>query len=154
VIRGCVAGPVHPYVISSPSCWALYGELLAAQYSDPARMRFHQLVVDSYAVQHPADNDPRAIRSVGIHLMTLCLFVERGVDSARGTQLHKRVVERPVFTYLPPPVTRGDITVADMLHFAEAGDARDGAFRWAHSAWGAWSMHHDVVRGWVARSFE
>jgi hypothetical protein len=57
----------------SPACWARYGELLSVQYSDPERMAFHQLIVDTYAVQHPDGDDPRAIQSVGIHLMTLCL---------------------------------------------------------------------------------
>ena len=62
------------------------------QYSDAGRRAFHQLVVDAYAVQHPDGADPRAIRSVGIHLMTLCVFIERGVDPALGTRLHRRMV--------------------------------------------------------------
>jgi hypothetical protein len=66
----------------STSCWQRYGELKAVQCSDPERMVFHQLVVDTYAVQHPGGDDPRAVRSVGIHLMRLCLFLERGVDPA------------------------------------------------------------------------
>ena len=81
----------------STSCWQRYGELLAAQYSDLERMVFHRLVVDTYAVQHPGGDDPRAVRSVGIHLMRLCLFLERGVDPALGTKLHRRMVDRPVF---------------------------------------------------------
>jgi len=53
----------------SPACWIRYGDLLAVQYASPRRMAFHQLVVDTYAVQHPDSDDPRAIKSVGIHLM-------------------------------------------------------------------------------------
>jgi hypothetical protein len=87
----------------SPACWVRYGDLLAAQYSNPERMAFHQLVVDTYAVQHPDGDDPRAIRSVGIHLMTLCLCLERGTDPSLGTRLHRRMVDRPVFHQLEPP---------------------------------------------------
>jgi len=43
-------------------------------------MAFHQLIVDAYAVQHPGGGDRRAVQSVGIHLMTLAMFIEDGVD--------------------------------------------------------------------------
>ncbi len=76
----------------STGCWARYGELLAVQYSDPQRMTFHQLVVDTYAAQHPDGAEPRAVQSVAIHLMTLYLFVERDVNPALGTRLHRRMV--------------------------------------------------------------
>jgi Family of unknown function (DUF5946) len=66
--------PAHLYMTCSSACWARYGDLLAVQYASPQRMAFHQLVVDSYAVQHPGGDDRRAIQSVGIHLMTLCLL--------------------------------------------------------------------------------
>lgn len=81
--------------VSGSRQWAL-----AAQYQDPSRMSFHQIVVDTYAVQHPDGDDPRAIQPVGIHLMTLCLFLERGTDPALGTRLHRLMVERPVFHWL------------------------------------------------------
>jgi Family of unknown function (DUF5946) len=53
VCRGCgvslpdVKGPTHAYLHSSPACWALYGEVLAREYSNPARFVVHQLTVDS-----------------------------------------------------------------------------------------------------------
>lgn len=28
-------GPTHPYVVSSPGCWAIYGEVLAREYQNP-----------------------------------------------------------------------------------------------------------------------
>ena len=93
------SGPAHPYMLGSAACWRGYGELLAAQYSDPGRMRFHQVVVDAFAAQHPGGDDPRAVQSVAIHLMTLALFLERDVDPALGTRLHGQMVSRPG---LPP----------------------------------------------------
>jgi len=147
-----VDGPAHLYMTCSTSCWQRYGELLAAQYSDPERMVFHQLVVDTYAVQHPGGDDPRAVRSVGIHLMTLCLFLERGVDPALGTKLHRRMVDRPVFHRLTPPTYRGRSTVLDVPIDTGASTARTAAFEWARDVWAAWRANHPTVRRWIGES--
>lgn len=114
-------------------------------------MAFHQLVVDTYAVQHPDGDDPRAIQSVGIHLMTLCLFLERGTNPSLGTRLHRRMVERPVFHQLEPPASRGRITM-DVPLDADPKVARGAAYRWADDVWTAWADHHSTVRDWVDRS--
>lgn len=136
---------------SSPGCWQRYGELLAVQYADPARMAFHQVVVDCYAVQHPDGGDPRAVQSVAIHLMTLCLFLERGVDPSLGNRLHRPMVERPVFHHLEPPASRGSLTVLDVPVDADAAAARSAAFAWARDVWTAWSAHHAAVRHWLTQ---
>ncbi len=144
--------PAHPYMTCSPACWVRYGDLLAAQYSNPERMAFHQLVVDSYAVQHPDGDDPRAIQSVGIHLMTLCLFLERGTDPSLGTRLHRRMVDRPVFHQLRPPPSRGRLTMLDVPLNDDPEVARRAAYAWAEEVWTAWAAHHQTVRDWVDKS--
>ena len=53
--------PKHPYVGASAECWAVYGEVLAREYEDPAYFRVHQLTVDAYAVQHPGAPERRSI---------------------------------------------------------------------------------------------
>jgi uncharacterized protein DUF5946 len=136
----------------SPACWARYGDLLAAQYASPERMAFHQLVVDSYAVQHPDGADRRAIQSVGIHLMTLCLFIERGTDPALGTSLHRRMIDRPAFHQLEPPTSRGHLTLLAVPVDGDPSRARVAAYAWAEDVWTAWSSHHQTVRAWVDRS--
>lgn len=122
------------------------------QYADPARMAFHQLIVDAYAVQHPDGDDPRAIRSVAIHLMTLCLFLEHAVDPALGTSLHRRMVTRPVFSYLHSPSSRGSRTVCDVPLTKDPTSGREAAYAWARAAWRAWSAHHETVQNWLALS--
>ena len=48
--------------------------------------------------------------------MTLCLFVEDGVDPGKGPALHTRMVaHRPDFTWLTPPLQQDVMTVADVL---------------------------------------
>jgi Family of unknown function (DUF5946) len=142
----------HPYLTCSPACWTRYGDLLAAQYADRRRMAFHQLVVDAYAVQHPDGQDPRAIQSVGIHLMTLCLFLEHGIDPSLGAQLHRRMADRPVFHYLRPPLSRGRLTMLDVPLDGDPADARVAALSWARAAWTAWATHQQTVREWVDAS--
>jgi hypothetical protein len=147
-------GPTHPYMLGSAACWRGYGALLAAQYSDPQRMRFHQVIVDAYAVQHPGGDDPRAVQSVAIHLMTLALFVDRGVDPALGTQLHKQMVARPAFHRLQRPDTaaEGALTFQHVPLDGNVAVARERAYEWAASVWATWEPHRDVVRSWLATS--
>ncbi len=160
ICRGCgitlpvESGPTHPYMPGSAACWQGYGELLAVQYSDPVRMRFHQVVVDAYAAQHPDGDDPRAVRSVAIHLMTLALFLECDVDPALGTRLHGQMVARPVFHRLERP----DQVSTEPLNFrhvpleGSADDARERAYEWARQVWSSWGPCQEVVRGWITAS--
>jgi hypothetical protein len=91
VCPGCGAllpvedGPTHPYMSSSPAGWARYGEVLAREFGDPRYFAWHQLTVDAYAAQHPGVAERRAIQSVGLHLMTLCMVIEDGADT-RGPE--------------------------------------------------------------------
>jgi hypothetical protein len=144
--------PQHPYMACSPACWVRYGDLLAVQYADPRRMAFHQIVVDTYAVQHPDGDDPRAIQSVGIHLMTLCLFLERGANPSLGTRLHRRMVDRPVFHQLDSPSPRGKLTMLDVPLEGDPELARAASYAWADDVWKSWQTHHPTVREWVASS--
>ncbi len=136
----------------SAACWKGFGELLAAQYADPERMRFHQLVVDAYAAQHPGGDDPRAVRSAGIHLMTLALFVDHGTDPELGSDLHRRIVTRPIFHRLDFRLVKRDGWLA-FQHVPLSGPrdiVRGRAFEWAESVWRAWSAHHMTVNEWLA----
>ncbi len=85
-------GPTHRYLESSPGCWASYGEVLAREYSDfPAYGALHRLTVDTYAVQHPGRPSPQCIQSVALHLMSLCLVLEREIEPRRATEFLQTV---------------------------------------------------------------
>jgi hypothetical protein len=139
-------GPTHPYLGASAACWALYGELLADQYAayDAGP---HRMSVDAYAVQHPGVPERRSIRSVALHLVRLCLMLERGVDGEDAARLMVVVGERvPGLEWLEPPMPNGSITVREVL----SGDA--DVEGWARDVWGAWAAHQDTVRGWISRA--
>lgn len=132
------SGPTHPYIGASAACWARYGELLAE--------RVGHLAVDTYAAQHPGVDERRAAQSVGVHLVSLCAALERGVPAARAPELIRLALRsRPKWPWLPLPQPVGTVTVDDV-----AG-GRASVREWAEDVWAAWSPYHDVLRGWTDR---
>ena len=140
----------HPYIGSAPGCWLLYSEVLAREYGDLRYTPAHQLTVDAYAVQHPGVAERRTAQSVGIHLVGLCLSLERGRGAAELPRLRQRLAApKRTFPWLTPPTSLGDVTVLD-VHAAETPEAhRATVDRWARSAWEAWSPYHEQVRAWA-----
>lgn len=142
----------HPYIGASAECWALYGELLAREFQNPAYFSVHQLTVDTYAVQHPGSPERRSTQSVALHLMTLCLIVEDGVDPLEGPALHKRFIRRPAFRWLEPPRPNGQLTAADALRSRNPGEHAKAVRAWGEDVCESWAPHHQTVRGWIAES--
>lgn len=137
----------HTYVGSAPGCWLLFSEVLAREYGDFRFTPAHQLTVDAYAVQHAGVPERRSAESVAIHLVGLCLSLERGRGHAELPRLRQRLAPpKRVFPWLAPPPSVGGITVVD-VHRAETPEAHRAIIdRWARSAWEAWSPHHAQVR--------
>ena len=142
-------GPRHPYLGCSPACWALYGELLAREYGDPTYFQLHQLSIDTYAVQHPGVPERRSIQSVALHLITLCLVLERGAEPSDGPKLHRRLVKRQAFNWLEPPRPIGQMTVADVHRAPSAEEHERILYAWARDVWGAWGPHHATIHRWI-----
>jgi hypothetical protein len=138
------------YVGSAPGCWQVYTELLAREYSDIRYAPAHQLTVDTYMVQHPGVPERRSAQSVAVHLVGLCLLLERGRTALELPGLRKRFVElHPQFPWLTPPACAGEITVVDILGATSPEEHRAMVDRWAGSTWQAWSGHHVQVRTWA-----
>jgi hypothetical protein len=143
-------GPTHAYLGASPACWALYGELLAREYGELRYPPSHRLTVDVYAVQHPGAPERRTIQSVAVHLIALCLVLERRVATVTVTDLMRRVLERePGFRWLEPPRPNGTLTVRDVLGSRDLAEHAASVDRWARNVWEAWSPHHATVRAWI-----
>jgi len=138
------------YVGSAPGCWQLYTELLAQEYSDIRYASAHQITVDTYMVQHPGVPERRSAQSVAVHLVGLCLMLERGRTGLELPGLRKRFVElHPKFPWLTPPGSVGEFTVVDILSASSPEEHRALVDRWAGSTWQAWSAHHEQVRAWA-----
>jgi hypothetical protein len=141
-------GGPHAYLGASPSCWALYGDLLAREYNDPAYMTVHRMTVDAYCAQHPGKPERRTIQSINVHLVGLFLTVERDTpgDFARSVigSLIENYSDR--FRWLNAPLSLGEITVQDILVAKDACSHQTLTRQWAASVWQAWSQFHVHIR--------
>lgn len=138
-------------MLSSPACWAAFGEVLAREYSNPDLMDIHRLTVDTWAVQHPGDGSRRAIQSVGMHLCRIRLQLEQGY---RGLQANDAMQRLGLFkAELPelPPRARYQMTVADMRDAVEPDEHKAQVLRWARATWDDWADQHGFVDAYLAR---
>ena len=154
-----IDGPVHPYMTSSAGCWAAFGQVLEREYANPAYARLHRLTVDAYAVQHPgADSSeppPKAVRSVCLHLMSLCAVLEHQMAPAAATGLLSRAsAYRDRFYWLESPPSTGLVTVQNVLDATSAQEHEKMVLSWANSAWRAWRQHHETVQHWLSDLLE
>jgi len=150
-----VGGATHPYIGASPSCWALFGEVLAREYADATYMTVHQLTVDSYAVQHPGTQDPRAIRSVWGHLVSLYWQLDQGQPAAEAQTLIPLATRlADGLGQLGPPSRRPDLTVADVIGATTAVEHRERVEAWARDVWTAWEEHRGRIAEVARRALD
>ena len=143
-------GPTHPYIGASPACWALFGDVLAREFSDFRYGRIHGTTVDAYAVQHPGVPERRSTRSVALHLIRLLLVIEQEEKQERATQMMARVARSHVaFEWLDPPVPNGTKTIADVKSVDGPDEHVAVVQEWAAGLWGSWSRYHMIVKGWL-----
>lgn len=149
-----LAGQTHPYMASTPACWATYTEVLAREYGDPAWFAVHRQTVDCYAVQHPGRPERRAIQSVNAHLVALHLMLEAGASAPFAGRVIGAVADRlgGELFWLDPPADMGALTIADIVAAASADEHCRLVRAWAASVWQAWSAHHAAVRALAGRA--
>lgn len=142
-------GATHPYVGASSACWTRFAEINASLPRAGAGP-LQRLVTDAYMVQHPGVPERRAIQSVGLHLVALCLVLEHGfgVDRLSAT-LAGLLARPPAWRWLEPPVPNGTSTVGDAWAAAGRGEVAAGIDGYVRGVWAAWSAWHPVVDGWV-----
>ena len=147
------SGATHKYMESAPGCWALFGEVLALEYSDYRYAKVHRLSVDAYAVQHPGQPSPQTIQSVALHLISLCLILEHQVEMEHATKAIQLAAQhKSSYSWLVPPDSLGSKTVLDVWKGKEDADGHEAVVRaWAQSAWEAWTPHYETVRGWIPK---
>ena len=146
-----IEGAIDPYGASSPACWAAWGEVSVREISGANLVTPHRLSVDVYMSQHPSRASRAAVQSVWLHLVGLCLALER--DAAPkyvGRTLARLAKPKTDFAWLAPPPL-GGVTVADVLAAPEA-DHPAAVRRWAEHVWRAWSPHHAAIRDLLARN--
>ena len=101
-------------------CHALFAEILALEYTDPAYGAVNHLTVDAHALQHPEDH---GVKNNAFHLARLCWILEYGGDPRIGPTprwLQAPFDGTPVLPALAPPDSRGEVTVVDVAAGADA----------------------------------
>jgi hypothetical protein len=123
---------------------------LAREYSSPEYFEIHRLTVDAYAAQHPGQPSPQSIKSVGYHLVRLCLLLERGLEMQRANEAMLSITKtKEHFIWLTPPSSLGSITVSDVCKASSAEEHKQLVRLWAASVWAVWSPHHSRIYSWL-----
>jgi hypothetical protein len=86
---------------------------------------------------------------VVVHLVALCLVVERGQtpEAAVAAMRHQLAALKARFPFLDPPADMGATTVVEV---AAARSLAAAVEDWARSAWSAWAHQHGYVHGLVS----
>jgi hypothetical protein len=158
-LAGAAEGPTDPYGGASPACWATFQAVTVRDYGEFQYPAVHGLIVDSYMAQHPGYATASGRRSVAVHLVGLCLALERDLTEGVKRRVMAGVFpDKPDLAPLAPVPPLGALTIASLVDAPdlEAHSARARA--WAEAVWRAWSPFHPRVRAWAdaaaARAFD
>lgn len=143
-------GECHPYMLSSPGCWAMYCEVLEKEYSDLKYWSGHQFTVDAYACQHVGKKeDQRAVNSVNIHLAALYAIFKEGMSLSEAPNLRSRFSQyykgKNLLVWLEPPESFGDLTIFELWNNEDPGFHYSLGEKWAKSVWESWSHQHQRI---------
>lgn len=142
-----VEGSTHDYMLSSPGCWKVYGDILAKEYSpDFFDQTVHRITVDTYAVQHPGKPERRAIQSVNGHLISLYATYEKNLPHKQAAAVLKRVIEDEElvgkFVWLEPPNFKDTKNVTDVVVATNREEHEALVREWGDSVWKIWKEKH------------
>ena len=140
----------HAYYNASRECWAVYSEVLGAEYSHAVIFgQVHQLTVDAYAVQHAGGEHPD--KSVGIHLAGLHLTLVRSIRPPLVPPYLQQLAESvETWPHFEPTKTAWRFTVFDVALVAgELEDHTRVVREWSAEVWEAWSPYHDAIAALV-----
>ncbi len=141
---GCLVdkkeGKPHKYIGATQGCWTLYEQVLTKEYGEYNYPQpTHRLTVDTYAVHHPGQPGKQSIQSVNVHLISLYLILEQGINGATATKrLGEILLKEPKFEWLEPPATNGLITVVDILKANNQKEHEKKIREWAEDVWSCW----------------
>ena len=130
-------------------CQAAFDSLSARSYESPARGAMHNMLVDTYAVQHPEEYGVSQ-KSYIRHLYALGVLLEFPGDARlywATPQSGKPVPAPPK----PPLLTsRGTLTIAGALAAADDQAYQRIVREWAEDVWRAYAPQHDLYRNYLA----
>jgi len=152
-----IEGPIHEYMLSTPGCWKLYGEILAKEYTpENYDADSHRITVDTYAVTHPGRNERKAIQSINIHLIRLYYTFEKDLKGEPLLRVIKHAAESEAlhekFEWLEIPSFEHTLKVTDVIKATTVDEHKRIVYVWGESVWKVWKDKHGEKIELLAKS--
>lgn len=129
-------------------CQEIFNELSAQSWTNPLRGSVHNLLVDSYAMQH-SEEYGRSVKSFVAHLTGLCCGIEATGDRDLYWAI-PRWLDGHVDLARPADLpSRGSLTIADVRSPAREEEYPELVRRWANDVWQAYAGLHGTAREWL-----
>jgi hypothetical protein len=132
------------------ACQRLFESIGVREFEDMRFARYHRIVVDVYAMQHP-DRYGRSAKSFATHLTGLCAWLE----NEGGAQAVNASVQR--WLSGPPPIVRpmlppsyGALTIRELVDEVDPVPYGEALRRWARATWDAYAPLHPIAQTWIA----
>ena len=129
-------------------CQAAFDHVSAQAWTSPGRGAVHNLVVDTYAMQHPEEYG-RSPKSYAAHLTALCCGLEHAGDQKLYWAI-ARWLDGPAALEKPPlAARRGRLTIADVVAPAREDEYANLVRHWAGDVWAAYVDQQTLARTWL-----
>jgi hypothetical protein len=130
---------------ASAACWQLYGEVAGYEAQHVAFLgRFHQLMVDAYAAQHPVPEGSGI--ALAFALIGLRLALDEGWRGDQVRDAHQALAVVPrAWPRFDRPENRGSLTVFDVAMAASPEAHAELVQAWAADVWQAWGHQRSGV---------
>jgi hypothetical protein len=130
-------------------CQRLFESIGLREYEDMRFGRYHRIVVDVYAMQHP-DRYCRSAKSFAAHLTGLCAWLDNEVESQSVNAAVQRWLSGPSPIEKPPqPTGYGAVTIRELVDEDDPLRYGDALRRWARSTWTAYAPFQAIARVWI-----
>ena len=135
-------------------CQRLFESIGLREYEDMRFARYHRIVVDVYAMQHP-ERYGRSAKSFAAHLTGLCAWL----DSETGAQGVNASVQRwlsgpsPIAKPALPP-SYGAVTIRELVDAEDPVRYGEVLRRWARATWDAYASLHGTARAWITAALK
>jgi len=131
-------------------CQRLFEAIGLREYEDMRFARYHRIVVDAYAMQHP-ERYGRSAKSFAAHLTGLCAWLQNEAEAQTVNAAVQRWLNGPSPIEKPSlPESYGDVTIREIVDADDPVRYGDALRRWTRSTWDAYRSLHTTARGWIA----
>jgi len=131
-------------------CQRLFESIGVREYEDIRIARYHRIVVDVYAMQHP-DRYGRSAKSFAAHLTGLCAWLEDETNAQSVNTAVQRWLSGPSPIEKPQlPPSYGAVTIRDLVDADDPVRYGEALRRWARATWDAYAPLHSTASEWIA----